>query len=152
VRILRRGQFAEVDRLADCASPLQRAPLLCVSAEDLSHRSRGEREKLVPAVRADALLLTQLEVGLVRERRRAQRVVAAPAPALPVRDDAQLFVQDGDERIEGCGIPALETFQEPLNCGRDPVRRGARSVGWDIRFSVWAHSGDANVCLLSTHS
>jgi hypothetical protein len=87
-------QLVEGDVL-ESAAALQGAPLLRVvlrmwrMARDASARKCS---RLAVPMR---FCWTELEVRLVDQRRGAQRVVAMPAPALPVRDQAELFVEIG---------------------------------------------------------
>jgi hypothetical protein len=59
---------------------------------------------LHPVFHADALLLQQLEVGLVYERRRRQGVAVALAPQPRVGNHPQLAVEQWDQTVEGLSV------------------------------------------------
>jgi hypothetical protein len=62
-------------------------------------------------------VIDQLEVRLVDDFRRAQRVVAALALKLAVRDAPQLVVDERQQAVEGVAVAPLEHLEE----AGDPV-------------------------------
>jgi hypothetical protein len=93
----------------------------------MAHGAGCEREKMLPAGRTDALLSSELEVYFIDKSRGAQRVVALPAPALLVRNQSQLFVEEFDEQIEACGDVASKPVEKRLQ----------RLVMSDLRHFHW---------------
>ena len=59
------------------------------------------------------LYIDEAQVRLVDKRGRAERLVALPAPTLPVGHDPQLLVQQGDQRAERRAVAALERLEQP---------------------------------------
>ena len=49
-------------------------------------------------------LIDQLDVGLVDEGRRVERVIALPVLPLPARPRAQLFINEGKQFVDGGAI------------------------------------------------
>src|SRR5262249_8034032 len=61
--------------------------------EDHAHRPRRDREEVRAVLRGPAGAPRQLQIGLVDERRRRERLLAWRAAQLAVRDGAQLVVK-----------------------------------------------------------
>jgi hypothetical protein len=80
--------------------------------QDLAHRYGGHREE-VPATRPRlAVVVRELEIGLVDQRGRLHAVVGANAAALAPRDAPQILVDERDELIERAGFsPAVRIEQ-----------------------------------------
>jgi hypothetical protein len=63
------------------------------------------------------VLLDELQIRLVDERRRVQREVASPAMPVPVRQRPQLGVHEGEELAERVPVTRLQLAQEVRDCG-----------------------------------
>ena len=61
------------------------------------HRCQPDDVRAIPPV--DAVLLNEPEIGLVHERGRLQRVIAALTPHVRGRDPMQLIVDEGQDGI-----------------------------------------------------
>ena len=99
--------------LLQVTAPLLPATIPGVADEDVAHCPRRGSEKVGLRLPPRPALIDELEVRLVDERCRVERLITVPAPALPVGDLPQFRVQETDERIERGGVTPLQFFEEP---------------------------------------
>jgi len=87
--------------------------------EQPPHHLRRHGEKMGPSLPVDALLLHQLQKGLVDERRRLQRVTVALVPHEGRRAPPQLVVDDGQKRLDSAPIAGRrrDSNRVTFSCG-----------------------------------
>ena len=78
-------------------------------------------------------MVHQLEVGLVDQGGGVQAAARSAPPQLPACQPAQLFVHQGEEPIQGSGLPLSPQEQQPgelaLSCRLDLFHRGTGDSG-----------------------
>src|SRR5678815_1889191 len=79
-----------------------------VVAQDVSHRLRGNAEEMRAALDGEPLLVNDLEIHLIHQRRGVEGEVAMPPPALSVRQNAELLVDEPEQRIERLAVALLD--------------------------------------------
>ena len=81
--------------------------------QDLAHGASGDGEEVGPVCGAYARAAGQLEIGLVDEAR-GLKGVAPPLPAeLPVREAAEIVVDQWDQPVQGVLVAAHRGFEKP---------------------------------------
>ena len=81
-----------VERYRDRHAPLDGAPRPRVIHQQPAHHARRHREEVRAVLPVDASLIDQLEVGLVDQRRRRQRMIPPLTDEIAPRQTAQLVV------------------------------------------------------------
>src|SRR5262249_37921269 len=89
----------------DTAAALGAALAARVIDENATHELRSEPDELRAALPADVTLADQTHVRLVHERGALERVVGALAAQLPLREPAQLAVNQWHELGERALVP-----------------------------------------------
>jgi hypothetical protein len=74
--------------------------------EDPTHDLRGDTKEMSPVTPIAVALIDESQIGLVDECRRLQGVAHPLMPKLPLRDPAQLGVNERQQLIECAAIPA----------------------------------------------
>ena len=98
--------------LSGSVSALVRTVASCVIHEDPAHGLGRDSKEMRPVHPLHASLVDELEVCLMNQRARVERVPVPLAPELPVRDSPQLLVDKG-EKLVGCvSFPCAPCEQE----------------------------------------
>ncbi len=100
----------------EVAAPLPGAPVAGMIAEYVAHRTRSQREEVGAALGSDRLLVHELQIRLVHERGRVERVVSAPALPLLMSQYHELVVYQRQERIQGRAATKLHFAEQSRNC------------------------------------
>src|SRR6185436_11511506 len=121
-RFTRRVRVLERHAHRAAAALLRVAPA-CVVHEDATHGLRGEPHEVRAVLPGDLALVEQPDVGLVRERRRLERVARAFAPKVAAGETAHLVVHEREERVQRALValtPAKERSGD-IGGGRSPL-------------------------------
>ncbi len=110
------------------AAALLGPSLLGVVDQDAPHRDRGDAEEVRPALPVDAVLLHQLEVRLVRERRGIESVTVSFATELSARDLLKLGVDVWQDDVHRTRVSGLEVGQHLGDVGSRHNKH--RVAGW----------------------
>jgi hypothetical protein len=84
--------------------------------------ARDAKEELRAAAPHAVLVVRQSQVGLVDERRRVDRVNQLVQAEMPMRDRAQVIIDQLDQAVERTFVPAAPLFDE----ARDLASAGGR--------------------------
>ena len=105
-----------------------------------SHQLGRDGEELRAVLPVGVLLIHELEVGLVDERRGLQRVLGPLSPEMRVRDPVQFLVDERHQVIEGIAIALVPGEQEGGYVGRHGgPAAGERNVAKHTR-KTWSRA------------
>ena len=96
-------------------------PRARVIDQDAPHDVRGGAEEVDAVLPADAALIDQLEVDLVHERRRRERVIGPLAAQNGPREAPEVVVDDRRELVERASSPSLQRSSRSVTSGPDPL-------------------------------
>jgi hypothetical protein len=108
-----RGSVFVKRHLKTGATPFRRSPAPRVIDQDMAHRSGSKSEKLGARPPHTVLVLRQLDVGLMYERRRIDGVLFAVQPQVPMRDLPQVTVDQLDQTAEGTVVTVAPALDQP---------------------------------------
>src|SRR5215218_7019632 len=94
------------------AATLQRIPSPGMLDQRAADGGGGDREEADLLTRRESVLIQQLEVGLVNDLGRAERVIIPLAPELPVGDASQLVVDEREQPVERLAVASLECLEK----------------------------------------
>jgi hypothetical protein len=142
------GQVDVVERdSAPSAASLLRAGLARAIDDDVSHRQRGDGEKMRSIAPFAARLLRQLEICLVYERRRRQCSITSAAECsgseAVVGDSTKLVVCDGNDFVEGFARSVVSQHGFPLR-----LNESARAVTTTIPTYGAVGGGDSRAAFI----
>ena len=134
-------QVHRFQRDAPGARPaLHRAAPAGVVDEDASHRRGRDGEEMGPVLEARLALVDEPQVGLVDQRRGAERVAGRFPPELAVRQAAQLLIDDGEDGVECHRVPVACPLQQRRHVLRN-VHAGWLDSG--RIFALWVRATNA---------
>jgi len=116
VRPIGDGQalFVQRQRPRLAATLLRRLPA-CVIHADLTHGAAGDGKEVPSIVPLGMRGAEKLEVGLMDERRRLERVAGTDMSELTMGQRAQFGVDDWKQSIESVAVPVADRGQQPCD-------------------------------------
>ncbi len=100
------------------AAALERRALARVVHQDAPHRPRADGVEVPPVLPVHPGLVHQLDIGLVHQRSRIQRLPPTPAPDLPASDPPQPVIDQRHQSVESRPVAPVMSLQKASDIAR----------------------------------